>query len=310
MNIVVDHIDQAGTHSVRQVQMPRLAFAKHMAVAGQGHFPRPAKLFRTLGMFLHYSSYIRRDAFRANRFSEPPLRFSDPTEKGHFSNIAGKAIADFLSKRIDRAIVTLNYEAAMRQRRMTLRRVRRPDLLAFTQNGQFAIEAKGRHQANSGNMLTHKAQSRTGGIAVNFTVACVAYDLYASVKCNYHDPFNEDVPLDNELLQALSREYYAGLAQYLDNDTFRYTETEYQGERFFEVDLSRPMRYMFERELLYPFLPHWFEFLRPSLILPIDIKHYAVEGLTGERGPFIQEALSDEGSIYIDNDRVGLRIRP
>ena len=308
MELLVDHVDQQGAHHARRLQMSRLAFAKHMAFAGQRYAPIPANLFRSLGMFLHYAPYLRREAFNASHFSRPGLLLRDPTEQTHFSNIAGKAIADYLSKKLDGAIATQHYEAAMRKRKMSLA-VGRPDLLAFTRNGQFAIEAKGRHQANPGNMAKHKKQSRTGGIKVNFTVACVSYHLYDRIRCNYHDPYDGNVPFDRDLLQALTRDYYAGLAQYLDNDTFRYTETEYQGERFFEVDLSRPMRYLLERDMLFPFPPHWFEFLRPSLILPGDIKRYGTEGLTGELGPFIQEAVSDDSSVYIDNDRVGLRIQ-
>jgi hypothetical protein len=72
---------------------------------------------------------------------------SDPTEKGQFSNLVGKAIADFLSKRIDHSLFTVNYEAAMRLKDISLsisgKQIRRPDLPAFVPNATFAIEAKG-----------------------------------------------------------------------------------------------------------------------------------------------------------------------
>ncbi len=96
MNISVEYIDTAGTISNRTYTLTRLAFAKHLAIAGQGYAPRPQKLLRTLGMFLHYSYYIQKQDFLNNRFSRPPRILSDPTEQGQFSNLAGKAIADFL----------------------------------------------------------------------------------------------------------------------------------------------------------------------------------------------------------------------
>jgi hypothetical protein len=105
MNIAVEYIDTAGATSKLNYRLTRLAFIKHLAIAGQGYAPRPQKLMRTLGMLLHYSYYLHRTAFYNNRFSEPPISISDPTEKGQFSDVAGKAIADFLSKRINQSFL-------------------------------------------------------------------------------------------------------------------------------------------------------------------------------------------------------------
>ena len=310
MNISVEYKDTAGTISNRTYRMSRLAFAKHLAIAGQGYAPSPQKLIKSIGMFFHYSYYIQRQAFYNDRFSEPPIQLSDPTEKGQFSNLAGKAIADFLSKRIDNSIYTVNYEAAMRLLGMPLN-VGRPDLLAFTQNSMFAIESKG-HTGGPGNMTTHKNQSLTGGIPVNFSVACVSYDLYNNVKCNYHDPFNDNVQYDNVTLSGLTRNYYKGLADFLDQKFFEYREYKHQGEDFYEIELShRNFEKFFPNE--FPFRPFWhFEILehfRPRLILPKKIREYAEKGITNELKPFIFETKEQDNNIYIDNDRVGLRIR-
>jgi len=105
MNISVEYINSLGAVFNRNYMITRLAFAKHMAIAGQGYAPRPQKLFRMIGMAFHYGYYIQRKAFYNSRFSEPPTELSDPTEKAQFSNIAGKAIADFLSKRCTRLIM-------------------------------------------------------------------------------------------------------------------------------------------------------------------------------------------------------------
>lgn len=318
MNIAVEYIDQSGTTHNQTHRLTRLAFAKHLAVAGQGYAPKPQKLIRTLAMFFHYSYYTQRQAFYNDRFSQPPIQLSDPTEKGQFSNLAGKAIADFLSKRIDQSIYTVNYEAAMRVHNPIIplsvngRQVRRPDLLAYTSNSRFAIEAKG-FSGGFGNMNNHKNQSQTGGIRVNFTIASVSYDLYNQVKCKYHDPFNDNVPYDNELLRRLTRQYYSGLSEFLNEKYFNYRVTEIQGEKFYEIELSyKPFEKLFPDE--FPFRHFWhleiLEYYRPRIILPFAIRDYAENGITNEVRPFIFETNKDQGQdIYIDNDRIGLRIR-
>lgn len=310
MNLTVEYIDPAGTTFNQTHRLTRLAFAKHFAIAGQGYAPKPQKLIRTIAMFFHYSYYLQRQAFNNDHFSLPPIELSDPTEKGQFSNLAGKGIADFLSKRIDQSIFTVNYEAAMRLRNMPIN-VGRPDLLAFKQNSMFALEAKG-FTGGYGNMATHKNQSLTGGIPVNFTVACISYDLYNKVKCKYHDPFNDNVPYDNEMLSSLTRNYYTGLLEFLNQKYFEYREFDFQGEKFYEVELTyRNFEKLFPDEFGFRHFWHFeiFEFYRPKLILPRNIRKYAERGITNESRPFVFDTKEQDENIYIDNDRVGLRIR-
>lgn len=188
----------------------------------------------------------------------------------------------------------------------------RPDLIAYTQNSMFAIEAKG-YSNGCGNMTTHKNQSRTGGIPINFSVTCVSYNLYNNVKCKYHDPYNDNVPYDNELLKKLTQKYYGGLSEFLNEKYFKYGEIEIQGEKFYEVELSyRPFEKLYPDE--FPFRHFWhFEILdyyRPRLILPFAIRDYAKDGITNETKPFIFETVKEqEKNLYIDNDRIGLQIR-
>ncbi len=308
MNIDVEYKDNAGNISNRSYTMTRLAFAKHLAIAGQRYAPAPQKLVRTLAMFLHYSFYLQRQDFYNNKFSVPPVQLYDPTEKGQFSNLAGKAIADFLSKRIDGSLYTVNYEAAMRLRNMPLN-VGRPDLIAYTQNSMFAIEAKG-YSRGYGNMITHKNQSTTGGIPVNFTVACVSYNLYNQVKCKYHDPHNNDIQFDSEGLKELTKTYYSGLAEFLNEKIFSYRKTEINGETFYAVELRfREFEKTFMNEFRFPPFHYFelFDFYRPQIILPSNIRELAENGLSEDTKPFDFKTPKQE-NIYIDNDRVGLRI--
>lgn len=307
MNLTVEYLNTSGTISNQVHKLTRIAFAKHLAIAGQGYAPKPQKLIRTIAMFFHYSSYIQSQAFNNGRFSLPPTQLSDPTEKCQFSNLAGKAIADFLSKRIDQSFFTVNYEAAMRLRNMPIRGGR-PDLLAYKQGAIFAIEAKG-FSTGHGNMSTHKIQSQTGGIPVNFSVASVSYDLYKNVKCKYHDPFIDNITLDNELLRNLSRNYYQGLSEFLNQDYFEYFEFDHQEESFYEIKLLiRKFEKFFSKEILLRDFRNFreFDFYIPKIILPKRIKELAENGLTSETKPFIFETRDQDEYLYIDNDRVGL----
>jgi hypothetical protein len=172
MHIKVEYKDSNGSENTKEYNISRPALVKHLAVAGQNFAPHPRKLLKIIGMFLQYAFYLQKNEMRENRFSTPPRELSDPTEKGHFSNLVGKGIADFLAKKIDNAKYTVNYEAAMRMKGMRIAG-RRPDMLAYKTNETFAIEAKG-YSGGPKNMNEHKAQSQTGGIPVNFTIASVA----------------------------------------------------------------------------------------------------------------------------------------
>ncbi|MFZ6013174.1 MAG: hypothetical protein ACOYXT_22715, partial [Bacteroidota bacterium] len=230
---------------------------------------------------------------------------------GQFSNLAGKAIADFLSKRIDKSLYTVNYEAVMRQNNHKIRG-QRPDLVAFSPTAMFSIEAKGRHQNNPGDMEEHKSQAQSGPISVNFSVACISYNLFNRVVCNYHDPFNENVSYDNQTLQALTKKYYTGLTSFLDRKFFRWTEVQIQGESFYELELGyQSLGRIFPDEFpIRPFLHREvFEFYRPRLILPKNINDFANDGITSQTEPFEYQETDPNNYTYIDNDRVGLRIR-
>lgn len=308
MDIEVEYIDQAGTKSNRNIGMSRLAMIKHLAIAGQHFMPAPRKLARMIGRFAHYAYYLQRSDFMRNRFSEPRPELSDPTEKAQFSNLAGKAIADFLSKRLSNSLHTVNYEAAMRINGYKIKG-QRPDLIAYTPNEMFSIEVKGRHENNPGNMHQHKLQSQSGPISVHFSVACVSYHLFDRIKCNYHDPVVGNAQYDNKALSLLTRNYYGGLAGFLNNNHSRSREISIQGETFYEVEI-------FDDYLRKLFSNNWFstfwqdearEFLLPRLILPGNIMQLAEYGISNQTKSFIFDNREYQ-NIYIDNDRIGLSI--
>ncbi|MFN3341366.1 MAG: hypothetical protein ACK40M_01640, partial [Flavobacteriales bacterium] len=121
MNIEVEHKDQSGNITQKNFNLSRLALVKHLAIAGMHYAPKPQKLLRAFGMFFHYGYYLQRNDFYSDKFSSLPAQISDPTEKGQFSTLVGRAIADYLSKKIDNSLFTVNYEAEMRMRKMSIK---------------------------------------------------------------------------------------------------------------------------------------------------------------------------------------------
>ena len=310
MRIPVDYVDSAGIKSNLSFSLTRLGFVKHMAIAGQGYSPTPRKLMRCLGMLLHFVDYLQKDTFYTDRFSEPPLEISDPTEKAQFSNLAGKAIADFLSKRINQSIYTVNYEAAMRLKGIPIEGSR-PDLIAFSPpSTTFSVEAKG-YSGGPRDMAEHKIQSASphAVLKVNFSIACVTYHLYSNIANNYHDPYDESAAFDKELFGKLSALYYTGLLEFLNEDFFDISETQIGSESFYEVGLTgRRFTNMFLGNS--PILPLCaLEILtqyQPKIILPKLIKEFAIHGLSPNQSPF--RPIDGEG-LYVDTDRIGLRIK-
>lgn len=304
MNLKVEYNNGIKSQN-RNYRMSKAAFIKHLGIAGQGYAPTIKKLNRILGMFLHYSPFMKLHDFNKHHFSNPCPLFYDPTEKSHFSNLAGKAIADFLSKRIDKSIYTVNYEAVMKIKGIPIKG-KRPDLIAFTSNKKtFAIESKG-YSGSFGNMANHKKQSQTGNIPVDFSVACVSYDLYNEVKCKYYDPENETVKYDDNLVKLLTKKYYSGLKEFmkLANEE----NIKIYGENFYKIDLFDFLFNEYWGVPLYRFYRGYKCFKRVYLILPSKIGEYAENGISSNVEPFLFEQNEDKDDLYIDNDRIGILI--
>jgi hypothetical protein len=307
MNIPVEHIDNNGNINLIDINISRLALVKHLAIAGQGFAPRINKLMRFIGMAMHYSFYLQKDSLDNNHFSLPPDELSDPTEKGQFSCLVGKAIADYLSKRISNGFITLTYEAALRILNLPISG-QRPDLISFTQEDIFAIEAKGSSDG-PGNMINHKTQAQTGPIPVNFSIASVSYNLYDLIQCNYHDPTNINVPYNEKLLKEVSKLYYSGIAEFLNKKYFDINEINFNNEDFYEIQLNfREFQKMIFNE--YPPYPIWFfdflKYYKLSLLVPKRILSFANEGISRKLSLFSYEK---ENNVYIDYDRIGIKIR-
>ena len=289
------------------IDMSKLAFVKHLAFAGVGFAPRVQKWWRFVGSFFLYSPYM--STFCQGHFVDP---FNDPTEKGQFSNLAGKAIADFLSKKIDGAVFTINYEWAMRNKGLPVQGSR-PDLLASLKRGvKIAIEAKG-YSRGPGNISQHKNQAGSGNkeeIPVQFAVASVAYNLYTQIKVNYWDPEREDGEGEDllELWRILSKEYYSELFTFIESGILEVVRREeFEGEGFYVLRPSRDWSEGIAKHLgkcWWCWIKCWeWPLKRTYLLFPERIKEFAKDGLPVDIEPFMFEGRE---KLYIDNDRVGI----
>lgn len=312
MQLDIEYMDRNGNIQNKQIQMSMLAFLKHAAIAGQHYEPNITKLPRILGVLLMHSIYLNRyEFYKQNKFSEPDPSFSDPTQKLQFSNLAGKAIADFLVNRIENCFLTVNYEAAMRIYNLPIKG-ERADLIGFTEKkDQISIEAKGFCKGNisSNDMIKHKQQSKQGGIPFDYSIACVSYNLYKRVKCKYYDPDGLDKSFDESLFRKLTRNYYQGLASFLIP---RYSEMTISNEKFLIIRLSDLHYYSNLHNYLHDYLLNLLDkYLlnlldKYSLILPVNIEELAQKGLKEPLPSLRLDNLDVESKYYISNDRVGI----
>ncbi|MEK6495251.1 hypothetical protein [Myroides odoratimimus] len=312
MNIEVKYKDDKNSIYHQNHYLSKLAFAKHVICVGKATLSWDVTVFvRSLATLIYYSDYVKSADFYNSKFSLPPIELSDPTEKGQFSNIAGRAIADFLSKKISGSIFTWNYEAAMRSLDIGIVGPR-PDLLAFTDSKIFSIEAKG-YTDGPRNMDEHKKQAASGQIIVDFSVASVSYSLYSQVRCNYYDPIQNKTPDFKEALTKVSKDYYSGFLDFLDLGVSKFA---FKNENYYEIELS--LGSTFVELYLNDTKPKSKSSYKLSLLLPVQIRKYAENGIFEELKSFDidniimpneqneKEDYNDE--IFIDKDGIGLRV--
>ncbi len=138
----------------------------------------------------------------------------DPTLKAHFSNLAGRAFADFLGREIEQAWVTFSYEGMLLQSGTQVIGAR-PDLLAVNPFRVVALEAKGyaKRSVSATEMELHKQQAQKGTLTRHSSAASVAYALYDRVRVNYLDPEDDHTTPEPESTRRQLRDYFDGVIQ-------------------------------------------------------------------------------------------------
>lgn len=297
MWLEIENKDKIGNINTKKENISNLILTKHMAIAGQGYLPTPAKFLRCIGRFLSYSNYFGTSTSCC--FRTPTGYEYDPTEKNQFSNLAGKAIADYLAKQISGAKITYNYEAAMKINKYSIKGSR-PDLLCDTGKEMFAVEAKGytKKSISKNEMNQHKVQSKKGPIPVGFSIASVSYDMYKQIKVKYHDPVNENYKYDYDLSKKLALNYYSNILKYIKAELFKIHEIEIDGLEYYKIDLMRNK--MLNDKVLCICCP------RISILLDKRIKG-VVQGNIEHTEIFNREIYVGE-NVYIDTDGIGIMI--
>lgn len=189
MKFNVEFKDSSGAVSHRPEQLSLLGFAKHASACGRGNYDSQFRIWmRAIGIVLNNLDYFETNKFLLTKFSREPEFIEDPTSVTNFSNIVGKAVADYLAKKLFGAVHTHTYEAAMRRAGHKIKGMR-PDLYCTTPTKQFSVEAKGRsYFVSDEEMKRYKLQSQSGPLSVHFTVASATCNIYEDMFCRFHDP--------------------------------------------------------------------------------------------------------------------------
>jgi len=287
MQIQVEHLDSSGNFSDLQYNLSYLQFVKHLAFAGMGAHSSIYNTFRFAGFMFEFMPYWKHEP---HYFWLPEIVMHDPTELGQISNRIGKALADFLAKKIYGAKFTHNYEDAMVQFGHPIKG-QRPDLYCDTLTQQFAIEAKGfkRPSVSSNAMINHKSQSRKGAVPVNFSVASVAFDIYRQPKVKFHDPVGENVEYSIEVNRKLCSYYYQSILNIVK---------ELQLEPSFQLERV-PQDFLAYQLPIFYFSDSLFLIIHKSI----------VNGEWKDMGLVTMELDFDDENLYIDVDGIGLCIR-
>ncbi|MBG9993324.1 hypothetical protein [Pseudoalteromonas sp. NZS37] len=287
MKIKVEHLNDKGKIEDIELNLSYLQFIKHLAFAGMGVSKSPHNSPRFLGFMFEFVQYWGSEP---DHFSIPRIISNDPTELGQISNKIGKALADFLSKKIYGAKYTHNYEDAMVQGGHLIKG-ERPDLYCDTRSKQFAVEAKGFKvpTVSANKMLKYKSQSQQGPVPVHFSVASVAYDLYQAPSVKFHDPIGDDVKYSTDINNKLIELYYRSI---LDSIELLNLEQSKNAERI-------------PNDFIAYHLPEIYPKNKMHLLLHKSI----VNGDWEQMEEFNSRKIEEKNDTYIDSDGVGLCIR-
>ena len=194
MKFTATHTDAHGVTHVHSITITLARFIKHFVLAGAGFTPSAILLTRGIGALAWYWDFVEPVASGQDYFGEPVPVLRDPTLKAHFSNLTGRAFADFMGRHIANSWVTLSYEGVLEQNGLPIVGPR-PDLLAVNPLSVVALEAKGysKKSVSNAEMAVHKHQASQGRLNRHAWAASVTYGLYDKLKVKYLDP-EDDAP--------------------------------------------------------------------------------------------------------------------
>jgi hypothetical protein len=309
MNFTATHTDANGVTVVHSITITLARFIKHFVLAGAGFTPSAILLTRGIGALAWYWDFVEPVASGHDCFGEPVPVLRDPSLKAHFSNLTGRAFADFMGRHIANSWVTLSYEGVLEQNGFPIVGPR-PDLLAVNPLSVVALEAKGysKKSVSNAEMAVHKHQASQGRLNRHAWAASVAYGLYDKVKVKYLDPEdNAPAPSFKTMRRYLERYFLEveSAAGQLGGST-----RIIDGRRLEAVPLTELVRGQF------PFDVDRSGVLNKVMLL-IDRNVVAIASERLDRISIIQEQgreaaeqlqLIDSDTVFIDCDGIGISI--
>jgi len=291
MKLKVEHKDKSKLIHIHNIEIGLAALVKHFGFAGMAHNSAKLNFLQGIGCLMYHFEFLDINNFKLMGFKEPAIPIYDPTKKGQFSNILGKAIGDFLSKKIYSATLSVHYESAMLINGYPINNSSRPDLYCMNANEQFAVECKGfsKIKVSKNKMNDYKNQSLSGPLPINFSVASVTYGIFKNINVRYHDPIIRDLPFNQELNSSLIAEYYQSIITGLGISENTETKT-IRGMEFYIIPI--------QNYILNNYQPHKYSFLVTTRI----------HEFLSERQVVFDSGDDYGDNIYIDNDGVGIKI--
>jgi hypothetical protein len=179
----------------------------------------------------------------------------------------------------------------------------RPDLLCIVpDHNRIAVEAKGYCQRTVSNneMKKHKAQSSSGPISVNRSVASVSFNIFEKMCVKYHDP-NSEGKYNEEDTKAITKEFYTDVASLLRFDDGIRVVFEDEKEKEFAAILVQSL--LFRSSLSARFLRLFIGCPLYRVFVLLDDEKVSNAARTGEL-PLIEYRMED--NYYVDSDGIGL----
>lgn len=194
-----------------------MEIVKHFVVAGCGQVLSKKHLKKAKAALTYFEDFFPNN-INTRGFIFPSGYLYDPTAKAQFSNLIGKALADYFFKKFFKNGITMNYEAMMKIKYGKVDSVSRPDLYGVSNFTVFSIEAKGYTRTTS-KKDEHKKQAKSGPLFKNYAIASVTEKIYSNIHVDFYDP-----PQDGIELPCTEEEYTKAYYKNIVEDFYKTRE--------------------------------------------------------------------------------------
>ena len=194
-----------------------MEIVKHFVVAGCGQVLSQKHLKKAKAALTYFEDFFPNN-INTRGFIFPSGYLYDPTAKAQFSNLIGKALADYFFKKFFKNGITMNYEAMMKIKYGKVDSISRPDLYGVSNFTVFSIEAKGYTRTTS-KKDEHKKQAKAGPLFKNYATASVTEKIYSNIHVDFYDP-----PQDGIELPCTEEEYTKAYYKNIVEDFYKTRE--------------------------------------------------------------------------------------